>query len=88
MFVPQIYSFPKIKLLLGVFARVNAVALSEDIPLDEAAWIKDGYPGQALDEAYVMMSNNCFIAAGIYGVIVVLAGVQFYFAKRKDRLSR
>ncbi|KAF8560581.1 Salivary secreted ribonuclease [Paragonimus westermani] len=73
-------------LLMGIFARVNAVSFAEDIPLDETDWAKRGYPAQALDDAYILLSNNCFIAAGIYGFIMIICGVQFYFHKRASHL--
>ncbi|KAA3678897.1 uncharacterized protein DEA37_0001480, partial [Paragonimus westermani] len=77
---------PLNKLLMGIFARVNAVSFAEDIPLDEADWAERGYPAQALDDAYILLSNNCFIAAGIYGLIMIICGVQFYFHKRASHL--
>ncbi|CAI2724647.1 unnamed protein product [Schistosoma spindalis] len=75
------------KLLMGVFARVNAVAFSEDIPLNETAWAASGYAPLHVEEAYVMVSNNCFIAAGIYVVLLIFSGVQYYFNKRANYLA-
>ncbi|CAH8455413.1 unnamed protein product [Schistosoma turkestanicum] len=74
-------------LLMGVFARVNAVAFSEDIPLNETAWAASGYAPLHVEEAYVMVSNNCFIAAGIYVVLLIFSGVQYYFNKRANYLA-
>ncbi|TPP61017.1 Ribonuclease kappa-A [Fasciola gigantica] len=73
-------------LLMGVFARVNAVSLAEDIPLNQAEWAKQNYSPQLVDDAYVMMSNNCFIAAGIYVIVLGFAGVQYYVNKRASPL--
>ncbi|CAH8459527.1 unnamed protein product [Schistosoma guineensis] len=74
-------------LLMGVFARVNSVAFSEDIPLNETAWAASGYAPLHVEEAYVMVSNNCFIAAGIYVVLLIFSGVQYYFNKRANYLA-
>ncbi|CAL8107321.1 unnamed protein product [Calicophoron daubneyi] len=65
--------------LMGVFARVDAVSFAEDIPLPSN--LTD--PGNHdVDEAYVMLSTNCFIAAGIYALILVFAVIQLYYNKR------
>lgn len=67
---------------MGVFARVNAVNLVEDIPLNEEEWKKKGYAGHLVDDAYAMLSTNCFIATGIYAVILMFAGFQLYVNQR------
>lgn len=73
-----------IQLLMGVFARVNAVSLAEDIPLNEVKWAEQNYSPKLVDDAYIMMSNNCFIAAGIYLIVLAFAGVQYYVNKRSS----
>ncbi|PAA84788.1 hypothetical protein BOX15_Mlig005191g1 [Macrostomum lignano] len=64
-------------LLLGIFARVNAVALAEDIYFDQAKWASSGYSYQYIDDRYKQLSNNCFIAAGIYVLLLVFSGIQY-----------
>ncbi|XP_065656041.1 ribonuclease kappa-like isoform X1 [Hydra vulgaris] len=49
-------------ILMGIFFNIESVALIEDIPSTE-----DGY-SQA--------SKNCFIAAGIYGAVLILCCYQ------------
>ncbi|XP_033638857.1 ribonuclease kappa-like [Asterias rubens] len=50
-------------LLLGVFFRVNSIALVEDLPLPESP---ANLTQATLEAAYTDVSNNCFIAAGFY----------------------
>ncbi|XP_022096500.1 ribonuclease kappa-like [Acanthaster planci] len=48
--------------LMGVFFRVNSVALFEDLTLESNKTLTRA----ELEEAYTEVSNNCFIAAGLY----------------------
>ncbi|VDP98936.1 unnamed protein product [Trichobilharzia regenti] len=54
--------------------------------MNETAWAASGYAPLHVEEAYVLVSNNCFIAAGIYVVLLVFSGVQYYFNKRANYL--
>jgi ribonuclease kappa len=56
-------------LLLGVFFRVNAVALLEDVPHTANVNLTRAN----LEEAYTEVSNNCFIAAGLYVLFLVFS---------------
>lgn len=64
-------------LLMGVFFRINALAFIEDIPLEEEFTQED------LDASYISVSNNCFIAAGLY---VLFAGFSIYQYQVNKRL--
>lgn len=58
-------------LLLGVFFSTRSVALIEDIP----GKMKES-------EGYKSSARNCYIAAGIYGVTMVLAAHQKWVNSR------
>ncbi|XP_038053034.1 ribonuclease kappa-B-like [Patiria miniata] len=55
--------------LMGVFFRVNSVALLEDLPLDTNKTLTR----TELEDAYTEVSNNCFIAAGVYVLWLVFS---------------
>ncbi|CDS43222.1 ribonuclease kappa [Echinococcus multilocularis] len=79
--------------LMGVFTRVNAVAFVDDIPIDMKEWESTKFAPSYIDEKFAMVSTNCFIAAGLYLLVLVFASlneslfcfisciitVQFYF---------
>ena len=69
---------------LGVFARVNSVALSEDIPMNEEEWHKGGFKPKYITQQYGVMSNNCFIGAGIYVLVLIFAGIQYHLNMRSS----
>ncbi|XP_032222412.1 ribonuclease kappa-B isoform X2 [Nematostella vectensis] len=48
-------------LLLGVFFKTKSIALVEDIPKDKG------------DAGFSSTAKNCFIAAGIYGVTLIIS---------------
>ncbi|XP_791712.1 ribonuclease kappa [Strongylocentrotus purpuratus] len=65
-------------LLMGVFFRINALAFIEDVNL------KEDFDQDDLDAAYTSVSNNCFIAAGIY---LLFAGFSIYQYSVNKRLQ-
>lgn len=73
---------------MGVFTRVNSVAFVEDIPLNETAWKNNNYAPKDVENAYVLVSNNCFIAAAIYLAVLIFSAIQLYFNKRTSNLAR
>ncbi|XP_078343796.1 ribonuclease kappa-B-like isoform X2 [Oculina patagonica] len=58
-------------LLLGVFFSTRSVALIEDVP-----------SGMDETKGYKSSAKNCFIAAGIYGVTMLLAAHQKWVNSR------
>lgn len=56
-------------LILGGLFRVNAVAFIEDV----------AEPGnnQTIQQVYAGVSNNCFIAAGLYFILLVFSAWQY-----------
>jgi len=64
--------------LMGVFFRIKSPALSMDIPFPEReANETDAEFRGKVDEAFMGTSNNCFLAAGIYAVVVVGAAINY-----------
>ncbi|KAL3316903.1 hypothetical protein Ciccas_004448 [Cichlidogyrus casuarinus] len=64
--------------LVGIFARVNAVALVEDLPIDEEHPLSRNY----LDEKYNQLSTNCFIAGGMYIAVIIFGALQYHLNTR------
>lgn len=69
-------------ILLGVFFRANSVALLEDVSHEENANLTQAN----LEEAYTEVSNNCFIAAGVY-VLFLLFSVWQLRVNNKEQYS-
>jgi len=75
--------------LMGVFFYIKSVALLEDIGLPEN--IEGVYNNdlekfyKASDELYEQNAYNCWIAAGIYGGLLVFSGWQLYVNVRKNK---
>lgn len=67
---------------MGVFTRVNAVAFVEDIPISMVEWEKANFAPAYIDEKFAMVSTNCFIAAGLYLIVLIFAAVQFHLNAR------
>lgn len=57
--------------LMGIFFRVESVALLEDLP-----------PGENTTERYNAASINCFVAAAIYGVVFLFTSYQKWAMNR------
>ncbi|KAM3173910.1 hypothetical protein ACTXT7_011638 [Hymenolepis weldensis] len=68
--------------LMGVLMRVNAVAFVEDIPINMTEWEQTKYSPAYIDEKFAMVSTNCFIAAGIYLLVLIFAAVQLHLNTR------
>ncbi|EDS25706.1 salivary secreted ribonuclease [Culex quinquefasciatus] len=68
-------------LLMGVFYYIHSVALIEDLPL-EAHYPTPADFYAAADRAYSQNAYNCWIAACIYVVTLVVSGQQFYANSR------
>ncbi|KAL5109264.1 Ribonuclease kappa [Taenia crassiceps] len=64
--------------LMGVFTRVNAVAFVDDIPINMKEWEDAKFAPSYIDEKFAMVSTNCFIAAGLYLLVLVFASIQFH----------
>ncbi|KAG6797184.1 ribonuclease kappa-B [Apis laboriosa] len=70
-------------LLMGIFFYTKSVALIEDVPFE--ANIKDTteFYGAA-DRGYKQNAYNCWIAACIYLLTLLLSGHQFYINSRSS----
>ncbi|XP_055838297.1 ribonuclease kappa [Episyrphus balteatus] len=67
--------------LMGLFFYIHSVALIEDLPLEEKYDnIDDFY--SAANAAYNQNAYNCWIAACIYVLTLLLSAQQFYANSR------
>ncbi|CAK1552228.1 unnamed protein product [Leptosia nina] len=71
--------------LMGVFYHIRAVALLEDLPLDEEGGHHDidHFIGQ-VEYGYTVNAQNCWIAALLYLVTLVVSGHQFWMNNRSS----
>jgi len=67
--------------LMGVFYYIHSVALIEDLPLEEHYTSPEKFY-IAADNAYNQNAYNCWIAACIYVLTLILSGQQFYANSR------
>lgn len=66
---------------MGLFFYVHSVALIEDLPLEEEyATVDEFY--SAANTAYNQNAYNCWIAACIYVLTLLLSAQQFYVNSR------
>ncbi|XP_070566320.1 ribonuclease kappa-B-like [Ptychodera flava] len=56
-------------IVMGICLRFNALAFIEDLTLPPP----ENYNPETLHEVYVQASTNCFIAAGIYVLFLLLS---------------
>ncbi|XP_072163099.1 ribonuclease kappa-like [Diadema setosum] len=66
--------------LMGVFFRINALAFVEDISLPDVAELTK----EDLEHSYTQVSNNCFIAAGIYVLFAAFSIYQYKVNKSRQ----
>ena len=78
------FSFILMQGLLGVFFRIRCPALVEDLPINEEKWEEEGHSYSYIEGLYEQASNNCFIAAGLYGGTFLLSLVMWTVNKRSD----
>ncbi|XP_003703752.1 ribonuclease kappa [Megachile rotundata] len=70
-------------LLMGLFFYVKSVALIEDLPLEEYYDTATDFYAAA-DRGYKQNAYNCWIAACIYVLTLLLSGHQFYINSRSS----
>lgn len=70
--------------LLGIFFRIRSPALVEDLPFNEDKWAETGYEYSYVEGLYEQVSNNCFIAAGLYAGTMVLSFVLWRINERSN----
>ena len=70
--------------LLGIFYRIRSPALVEDLPYSESKWQEEGYKYSYWEGLYEQVSNNCFIAAGLYAVTLVISFVLWRINERSN----
>ncbi|XP_053614473.1 ribonuclease kappa-B [Plodia interpunctella] len=73
--------------LMGVFYYIRAVALLEDLPIEEATENSnrtiDEFIAQ-VESGYTQNAYNCWIAALLYVVTLVVSGHQFWMNNRSS----
>ncbi|XP_013137082.1 PREDICTED: ribonuclease kappa-like [Papilio xuthus] len=71
--------------LMGVFYYIEAVALLEDLPLEEESGhhTVDAFI-HAVEVGYQRNSYNCWIAALLYVITLVISGHQFWMNNRSS----
>ncbi|KAI5738094.1 hypothetical protein M8J77_002900 [Diaphorina citri] len=69
---------------MGVFYHIRSVALIEDLPGEEThfASIDDFY--QTVERGYTLNAYNCWIAAVLYFLTLLLSAQQFYANTRSS----
>ncbi|KAL7735142.1 hypothetical protein ACLKA6_008404 [Drosophila palustris] len=67
--------------LMGLFFYIHSVALIEDLPLLEEYENLDAFY-TAANAAYTQNAYNCWIAACIYVLTLLLSAQQFYMNSR------
>ena len=75
---------------MGLFFRIKSPALSMDIawpPKNETNPLPPSEIKRLADEGYEMSSNNCFVAAGIYVVIVVGSAINYKCLNMRGNLN-
>ena len=74
--------------IMGLFFRIRSPALSPDITWPETdANTTNAQLEEKVGKAYDQSSNNCFIAAGIYGVVVVASAINYKCLNMRGNLQ-
>ncbi|XP_046580785.1 ribonuclease kappa-like [Haliotis rubra] len=60
--------------LLGLFFYIRSPALFEDVPLGD--WEKNNYTYAHVQEKYEQNATNCWIAAGLYFLLLIFSFTQ------------
>ena len=77
-------TFCLLQAFLGLFFRVHALALLEDLPINQVEWEKDEYRYDYIDKLYNQASTNCFIAAALYVGVFAFSFIMWRVNKRAD----
>ncbi|CAO1301783.1 unnamed protein product [Diamesa hyperborea] len=72
--------------LMGGFYYIHSVALIEDLPLEEHYSSPTEFYAAA-DRAYSQNAYNCWIAACIYVLTLVVSAQQFYSNSRSSSVN-
>lgn len=62
--------------ILGFFFKIGSPGLFEDIPLSEGDWEKANHTRGFIMEKYETTAINCWVACGIYVVILIFSIIQ------------
>ena len=74
----------KLQGLLGIFFKVRAPALAEDIPINNDEWARRNYSYSYIVELYDQNAINCWIATGLYCITFVVSVVMFKINQRSN----
>ncbi|RVE47720.1 hypothetical protein evm_007609 [Chilo suppressalis] len=69
--------------LMGVFYYIRAVALLEDLPLDPDVHEIGEFIAE-VETGYTQNAYNCWIAALLYVITLVISGHQFWMNNRSS----
>ncbi|XP_022815609.1 ribonuclease kappa-like [Spodoptera litura] len=69
--------------LMGVFYYIRAVALLEDLPLEEHHHSMESFITN-VETGYTQNAYNCWIAALLYVITLVVSGHQFWMNNRSS----
>ncbi|XP_041985029.1 ribonuclease kappa-like [Aricia agestis] len=69
--------------LMGVFYQIKAVALLEDLPLGEAHNSIEDFVAE-VELGYSTNAQNCWIAALLYVITLLVSGHQFWMNNRSS----
>ncbi|XP_063367077.1 ribonuclease kappa-like [Cydia amplana] len=70
--------------LMGVFYYIGAVALLEDLPVEEGAHSSIDHFMAEVENGYNQNAFNCWIAALLYVITLVISGHQFWMNNRSS----
>lgn len=73
--------------LMGVFLRVHAISLLDDLPVDDAEWASRNWNVDYVNSIYDQASNNCFVACGIYVAITIFSFIQYRLNARSNYIT-
>jgi len=70
--------------LLGIFFKVRAPALAEDLPIDNDEWARQNHSYSYIVKLYDQNAINCWIATGLYCITFVISIVMFKINQRSN----
>ncbi|RZC37047.1 hypothetical protein BDFB_011545 [Asbolus verrucosus] len=69
--------------LMGLFFHVHAVALAEDIVVDANVTDVEKFY-EEVDEGYTRGAQNCWLAAAMYAITLLVSAQQFWANQRLE----
>jgi len=69
---------------MGIFFKVRAPALAEDLPIDQDEWARQNHSYNYIEELYDQNAINCWIATGLYCITFIISIVMFKINQRSN----